>query len=133
MAANFSGRVYAPIVDDVSVTGERIAEVLMMLFCETFAKITIDPDIRFDNKFLRTLLGQMVTKVRAVPTDAPWNSHADNHVHLLRVSFTKIAAERAKLTPEAYCAFLRMRPLSISCAEGFVVISCGKVYYDKSG
>jgi hypothetical protein len=30
-------------------------------------------------------------------------------------------------------ALLRMRPLSISCAEGFVVISCGKVDYDKSG
>jgi hypothetical protein len=30
-------------------------------------------------------------------------------------------------------ALLRMRPLSISWAEGFVVISCGKVDYDKSG
>jgi hypothetical protein len=30
-------------------------------------------------------------------------------------------------------ALLRMRPLSISCAECFVVISCGKVDYDKSG
>jgi hypothetical protein len=30
-------------------------------------------------------------------------------------------------------ASLRMRPLSISCAEGFVVISCGKVDYDKCG
>jgi hypothetical protein len=30
-------------------------------------------------------------------------------------------------------ALLRMRPHSISCAEGFVVISCGKVDYDKSG
>jgi hypothetical protein len=29
-------------------------------------------------------------------------------------------------------ALLRMRPLSISCAQGFVVISCGKVDYDKS-
>jgi hypothetical protein len=26
-----------------------------------------------------------------------------------------------------------MRPLSISCAECSVVISCGKVDYDKSG
>jgi hypothetical protein len=31
------------------------------------------------------------------------------------------------------CALLRMRPLSISCAEGSVVISCEKVDYDKSG
>jgi hypothetical protein len=30
-------------------------------------------------------------------------------------------------------AFLRMRPLSISWAECSVVISCGKVDYDKSG
>jgi hypothetical protein len=30
-------------------------------------------------------------------------------------------------------ALLRMKTLSISCAEGFVVISCGKVDYDKSG
>jgi hypothetical protein len=29
-------------------------------------------------------------------------------------------------------AMLRMRPLSISCAESCVVISCGKVDYDKS-
>jgi hypothetical protein len=33
----------------------------------------------------------------------------------------------------SYYALLRMRPLSTSCAEGFVVISCGKVDYDKSG
>jgi hypothetical protein len=30
-------------------------------------------------------------------------------------------------------ALLRMRPLSISCAEYSVAISCGKVDYDKSG
>jgi hypothetical protein len=30
-------------------------------------------------------------------------------------------------------ALLRMRSLSISCAESCVVISCGKVDYDKSG
>jgi hypothetical protein len=28
---------------------------------------------------------------------------------------------------------LRMRPQSISYAEGFVAISCGKVDYDESG
>jgi hypothetical protein len=38
------------------------------------------------------------------------------------------------ITCYALCyALLRMRPLSISCAEGFLVISCGKVDYDKSG
>jgi hypothetical protein len=30
-------------------------------------------------------------------------------------------------------ALIRMRPLSISCADGCVVISRGKVAYDKSG
>jgi hypothetical protein len=30
-------------------------------------------------------------------------------------------------------ALLRMRPLSISCTQGFVIISCGKVDDDKSG
>jgi hypothetical protein len=30
-------------------------------------------------------------------------------------------------------ALLRMRPLSILYAEGFLVISCAKVDYDKSG
>jgi hypothetical protein len=35
--------------------------------------------------------------------------------------------------PDVCYALLRMRPLSISCAEGSVVISSGKVDYDKSG
>jgi hypothetical protein len=83
MAEDFSGRVYASIVDDSSVTGERTAEAFMMLSCETFAKFTIDPDTRFDNKFFRTLLGKMGTEVRTVPTDAHWASHAEKPVHLL--------------------------------------------------
>jgi hypothetical protein len=33
MADDFSGRVYASIVDDASVTGERTAEAFMMLSC----------------------------------------------------------------------------------------------------
>jgi hypothetical protein len=104
MADDFSGRVYASIVDDASVTGERTAEAFMMLSCETFAKNTIDPDTRYDNKFFRTLLGRMGTEVRTVPTDAHWASHAEMPVHLLRVAFTKIAAEHAKLSPEAFLA-----------------------------
>jgi hypothetical protein len=67
MADDFSGRVYASIVDDASVTGERTAEAFMMLSCETFAKVTINPDTRFDNKFFHTLLGRMGTEVRTVP------------------------------------------------------------------
>jgi hypothetical protein len=74
MAGDFSGRVYASIVDDASVTGERTAEAFMMLSCETFAKVTIDPHTRFDNKFFRILLGRMGTEVRTVLTDAHWAS-----------------------------------------------------------
>jgi hypothetical protein len=60
MADDFSARLYASIVDDASVSGERTAEAFMILSCETFAKVTIDPDTLFDNKFFRTLLGWMV-------------------------------------------------------------------------
>jgi hypothetical protein len=77
MADDFSGRVYEYIVDDASVTGERTAEAFMMLSCETFAKVTINPDTRFDNKFFRTLLGRMGTEVRNVTTDAHWASHTE--------------------------------------------------------
>jgi hypothetical protein len=41
-------------------------------------------------------------------------------------------AEAAILAYVCY-ALLRMRPLSISCAECSVVISCGKVDDEKSG
>jgi hypothetical protein len=61
MADDSSGRVYASIVDDASVTGERTAEAFMMLSCETFEKVTIDPDTQFDNKFFGTLPGRMGT------------------------------------------------------------------------
>jgi hypothetical protein len=88
MADDFSGRVYASIVDDASVTGERTAKVFMIISCETFAKVTIDPDTWFDNKFFRTLLGRMGSEVRTVPMDAHWASHAEKPVHLLRVAFT---------------------------------------------
>jgi hypothetical protein len=70
MTDDFSGRVYASIVDDASVTGERTAEAFMMLSCETFAKVTIDSDTQFDKKLFRTLLGRMDTEVSTVPTDA---------------------------------------------------------------
>jgi hypothetical protein len=76
MADDFSGRDYASIVDDSSVTGERTAEAFMILTYETFAKVTIDPDTRFDNKFFRTMLGRMGTEVLTVPTDSHWASHA---------------------------------------------------------
>jgi hypothetical protein len=104
MADGFSGRVYASVVDDASVTGERTAEAFMILSCETFAKVTINPDTRFDSMFFCTLLGRMGTKVRTVPTDAHWASHVEKPVHLLRVVLTKIAAGHAKLSPEAFLA-----------------------------
>jgi hypothetical protein len=91
-------------VDDASVTGERTAKAFMMLSCENFARVTIDPDTRFDNKFIRTLLGRMETEVRTVPTDAHWASHAENPVHHLRAAFIKIAADHAKLSLDAVLA-----------------------------
>jgi hypothetical protein len=70
MADDFYGRVYAYIAVDASVPGERNAEAFMMLSCENFVKVTINPDTRFDNKIFRTLLGRIETEVRTVPTDA---------------------------------------------------------------
>jgi hypothetical protein len=43
----------------------------------------------------------MGNEFRTVPTDAHWASHAEKPVHLLRVAFTEIASEHAKLSPEA--------------------------------
>jgi hypothetical protein len=128
MADDFSGRVYAPIVDDTSVTGERTAATFMMLSCETFAKVIIDPYTRFDNKFFRTLLGRMGTEVRTVPTDAHWDSHAEKPVHLLRVAFTKIAAEHAKLSPEAVLALAVRSVNSMKTSTGLsrLEIDCGR-------
>jgi hypothetical protein len=61
MAVDFSGRIYASIVDDASVTWKRTAEAFMILSCEMFAKVSIDPDTRFENIFFRTLLRRMGT------------------------------------------------------------------------
>jgi hypothetical protein len=127
MADDFSGRVYASIVDDAFVTGDWTAEAFRMLSCETFAKVTIDPDTRFDNKFLRILLGWMGTEARTVPTDANWASHAEKPVHLLRVAFTKIAAELAKLSPEAILALAVRSVNSMKTSTGLsrLDIDCG--------
>jgi hypothetical protein len=46
----------------------------------------------------------MGTEVCTVPTDAHWVSQVKKPVHLLRVAFTKIAAEHAKLSPESILA-----------------------------
>jgi hypothetical protein len=128
MTDDFSGRVYASIVDDESVTGTRPAEAFMMLYCETFAKVTIDSDTRFDNKFFRTLLGRMGTEDRTVPTDAHWDSHAEKPVHILRVAFTKIAAEHAKLSPEAVIALAIRSVNSMKKSTGLsrLEIDCGR-------
>jgi hypothetical protein len=115
-------------VDDASVTEERTSEAFMMLSCETFAKVTIDPDTRFDNKFFRTLLGRMGTEVRTVPTDAHWASHAEKPVHILQVAFTKIAAEHAKLSPEAVLALAVRSVNSMKTSTGLsrLEIHCGR-------
>jgi hypothetical protein len=128
MADDFSGRVYASIVDDASVTGELTAEAFMMLSCEMFAEVTIDPDTRFDNKFFRTLLGRMGTEFRTVPTDHHWASHAEKPVHLFRVAFTKIAAEHAKLSPESFLALAvrSLNSMKTSAGLSILEIDCGR-------
>jgi hypothetical protein len=100
----------------------------MMLCCETFAKVTIDQDTRFDNKFFRTLLERMGTEVRTVPTDAHWASHAEKPVHLLRVAFTKISDENAKLSPEAVLALVVRSVNSMKTSTGLsrLEIYCGR-------
>jgi hypothetical protein len=115
-------------VDDASVTGERTAEAFMTLSSETFAKITIDPDIRSNNKFFRALLGRMGTEVRTVPTDAHWASHAERPVHLLRVAYTKIAAESAKLSPESVHALAvrSLNSMTTSTVLSRIEIDCGR-------
>jgi hypothetical protein len=128
MADDFSGRVCASIVDDASVTEERTAQAFMMLSCETFAKATIDPDTRFDNKFFRTLVGRIGTEVRTVPTDAHWASHAEKPVYLPRVSFTKIAAEHANLSPEAVLA-LAVR--SVNSMKSSTGLSCLEIDFGR--
>jgi hypothetical protein len=128
MADDFSGRVYAFIVDDASVTGKRTAEAFMMLPCETFAMVTIDHNTWFDNKFFCTLFGRMGTEVRTVPMDAHWASHAEKPVHLLRVAFTKIAAEQAKISPEAVFALAVRSVNSMKTSNGLsrLEIDCGR-------
>jgi hypothetical protein len=128
MADDFSGRLYASILDDASVTGERTAEAFVMLSCGTFANVTIDPDTRFDNKIFRTLLGRMGTEVRTVPTDAHWASHAEKPVHVLRAAITKIAAEHAKLSPEAVLALAVRSVTSMKTSTGLsrLEIDCGR-------
>jgi hypothetical protein len=128
MSDDFSGRKYASIVDDASVTGERTAEAFMMLSCETFENVAMDLDTRFDNKFFRTLLGRMGTEVHTVPTDAYWASHAEKPVHLLRVAFTKIAAEHAKISPEAVLALAvrSVNSMKTSTYLSRLEIDCGR-------
>jgi hypothetical protein len=53
----------------------------------------------------------MGTEVRTVTTNAHWASHTEKPVHLLRVAFTKIAAEHAKHSPE-YVLALAVRSVS---------------------
>jgi hypothetical protein len=127
MADVFSGRVYASIVDDASVTGERTVGAFMILYCETFAKVIIDPDTQFDNKFFRTLLGRMGTEVRIVPTDGNWTLHAEKPVHLLRVAFTKIPAEHAKLSSEDVLSLAVRSVNSMKASTGLsrLEIDCG--------
>jgi hypothetical protein len=69
----------------------------------------------------------METKVRTVPTDAHWALHAEKPVGLLRVAFTKIAAENAKLSPEAVLALAVRSVHSMKTSTGLSLleIDCG--------
>jgi hypothetical protein len=128
MADDYSGRVYVSIVDDAPVTGERTAEAFMMISCETFAKVTIDPDTLFDNKFSRTPLGRMGIEVRTVPTDTHWASLAEKPAHLLQVAFTQIAAVYAKRSFEAFHALAVRSVNSMKTSTGMsrLEIDCGR-------
>jgi hypothetical protein len=70
----------------------------------------------------------MGTEVRTVPTDAHWASHAEKPVHLLRVAFTKIAAEHAKLSPEAVISLPVRSVNSMKTSNGLsrMEIDCGR-------
>jgi hypothetical protein len=70
----------------------------------------------------------MGTEVRTVPTDSHWASRAEKPVHLLRVAFTKIAAEHAKLSPEAVLALAVRSVNSMKTSTGLsrLEIDCGR-------
>jgi hypothetical protein len=70
----------------------------------------------------------MGTEVRTVPTDAHWASHAEMPVHLLRVSFIKIAAENAKLSPDAVLALAvrSVNSMKTSTRLSHLEIDCGR-------
>jgi hypothetical protein len=70
----------------------------------------------------------MGTEVRTVPTDAHWASHAEKPVHLLRVAFTKISDENAKLSPEAVLALVVRSVNSMKTSTGLsrLEIYCGR-------
>jgi hypothetical protein len=53
--------------------------------------------------------------------------------HPSPISLTFVSSSALLPVGTVFYMLLRMRSLSISWAEGFVVISCGKVDYDKSG
>jgi hypothetical protein len=101
----------------------------MMLSCETFSNVAIDPDTQFDNKFFRNLLGRMGTEVRTVPMGAHWVSHSEKPVHLLQVAFTKIAPEHAKLSPKSVLARAVRSVNSMKTSTGLsrLEIDCGRL------
>jgi hypothetical protein len=70
----------------------------------------------------------MGSEVCTVPADAHWASHAEKPVHLLRVAFTKIVAENAKLSPEAVLALAVHSVNSMKTPIGLsrLVIDCGR-------
>jgi hypothetical protein len=70
----------------------------------------------------------MGTEVRTVSTDAHWASHAKKPVNLLRVTFTKIAAEHSKLSLESVLALAERFVNSMKTSTGLsrLAIDCGR-------
>jgi hypothetical protein len=70
----------------------------------------------------------MGTEVRTVQTDAYWASNADKPVHLLRVTFINIAAENARLSPEAVHSLAVRSVNSMKTFTGLsrLEIDCGR-------
>jgi hypothetical protein len=75
------------------------------------------------------------TKPNALDKDqcgVQWSEEDNGHHDVLQPN-VKFASLKDRLYGDICHALLRMRHLSISWAECSVVISCGKVDYDKSG
>jgi hypothetical protein len=103
------------------------------------AAISLEGSIA-DQVFKRTLLISPQLSMSLILGTAFMEEHVKSHLPRKRlmiisssVSIPLVDDTRRSTSAFKCYALLRMRPLSIPCAECSVVISCGKVDYDKSG